>query len=372
MKIAYLSGAYKNAGDFLIEKRALELIRHTLPEAETVRFLRSELSERKDEINRCDCVVIGGGPIYQEDLRGYMSLKTYIEEINPPTMIMGGGWYGKSGSSSAVYAYHFEEETCRFLEKVYHSGYGMSCRDPQTVSVLRNAGFPKAYMTGCPAWFDLESVESIEIRNAGEIRTIAVSDPARIRNLPSAVGVVERLRSRFPRARILFMVHRGMKQDRFTSAKTEAAYAECRRELEKSSVEICDISSGAEGFSLYDSCDLHVGFRVHAHIYNLSIRHRSVLIEEDGRGAGVNTALSLPGIRAYDDRIFVKNRMLEKVYRKLPQSINTHIPDELDTYLDILEEVDYEYLVNAFRLMRCYYKHMTDYIGQLKDGPALK
>lgn len=31
MKIAFLSGAYKNAGDFLIESKAIDLIKYVLP-----------------------------------------------------------------------------------------------------------------------------------------------------------------------------------------------------------------------------------------------------------------------------------------------------------------------------------------------------
>lgn len=34
MKICYMTGAVKNAGDFLIEKRTEELIRFMLPKAE--------------------------------------------------------------------------------------------------------------------------------------------------------------------------------------------------------------------------------------------------------------------------------------------------------------------------------------------------
>lgn len=366
MKIAYLSGAYKNAGDFLIEKRALELIRYVLPDAQISRMLRNEIRENADRINACDCAVIGGGPVYQEDLSGYLPLDVCINEIKPPVMIMGGGWYGVSGASSAVRSYHFEEKTKQFLGKVYESDWGLSCRDPQTVSVLKNAGFEDSRMTGCPAWYNLPFVENTEIRNSGEIRTIAVSDPARLWNLEGAVSVTEYLRSRFPDAKIKFVFHRGMKHDRYTSEKTEKACMACAEKLEKSGVEILDISSGAEGFSVYDDCDLHVGYRVHAHIYNISIRHRSILIEEDGRGAGVNAALQLPRICAYNDYWQPGSGRLRKLYVKSGRNINPDVVKELGVWLDIQRDTGWEYLENAMKLTKRYFGLMTEYVRQLE------
>lgn len=52
-----------------------------------------------------------------------------------------------------------------------------------------------------------------------------------------------------------------------------------------------DISGSADGFLIYDNCDLHVGFRVHAHIYNLSKRNKTLLLNEDFRGFAVNETL---------------------------------------------------------------------------------
>lgn len=42
------------------------------------------------------------------------------------------------------------------------------------------------------------------------------------------------------------------------------------RFFEKIGVKMIDISKSVDGLRIYDDCDLHIGFRVHAHIYNLS------------------------------------------------------------------------------------------------------
>ena len=47
---------------------------------------------------------------------------------------------------------------------------------------------------------------------------------------------------------------------------------------------------------LYRDCDLHVGFRVHAHIFFLSIRKPTFLLQVDGRGRALSETLGLPDV----------------------------------------------------------------------------
>lgn len=371
LKIAYLSGAYKNAGDYLIEQRAVELLRYVYPEAELVRILRRDVAEHIEEINRCDRALIGGGPVFQQSLRNYMPLELYTSEIRIPTMILGGGWYGDSGSSSAVRKYRFDAPTRRFLEAVYGSGFGFSCRDVHTLTVLKANGFPKTVMTGCPAWYDVRFVGRDSFRSESrEIRRICVSDPARPCNTESALALVDYLREAFPRAEIRFLFHRGMERDALTAEKWAEPLRRCAAQLREKGVAVRDISYGAEGFSAYDDCDLHIGFRVHAHLYNLSIRNRSVLIEEDGRGGGANETLGLPSLRAYDDGWRDKDRRLKRTlygdgrYKKP----NPALIEELDSYLTLLEATDYTYITNAFRLQNRCFDSMLCYIRQLTEG----
>lgn len=366
MKIAYLSGAYKNSGDFLIEERAIALLKHVYPQCELLRILRKDVEKHIDDMNGCDAAVIGGGPIYQTSLANYMPLETYIGRVSIPTMVLGGGWYGKNGSSHEMSNYRFDAPTRRFLEKIDQAGFGFSCRDIHTVNILRENGFSNAVLTGCPAWFDLRYVDQFGFReNCGDIKTIAVSDPARLYNLDGAVEVVKYLRRKFNDAEIVFLFHRGIDLDAHTSGKSAAKLHAIADQMRAMGVGCRDISYGTEGFAQYDHCDLHVGYRVHAHIYNMSIRNRTVLIEEDGRGAGVNQTLGLPSIRAYDDGIAVSNRYADRALRMVSNRSNRSLLDELDTYINILLSNDFCYLKNAFMMQAKLFGSMKDYIGQL-------
>jgi len=367
MKIAFLSGAYKNSGDFLIEKRGIEIIKYVYPKCDIVRILRKDIQQYISEINDCDVTIIGGGPIFQPTLEKYMPLDFFIQKVKIPTIILGGGWYGDTGSSYEMGNYTFDKGTNAFFRKVYETGLGFSCRDIHTINILKRNGFSDAIMTGCPAWYDTRFINDIAFRSRDtDIKNIVVSDPAKIYNLEEAKAVLNYLRDKFPNANIKFLFHRGIQSDSFTSGKTGQKLKIFTRFLEQSGIEFKDISFGADGFSEYDNCDLHIGYRVHAHIYNLSIRNKSILIEEDGRGAGVNQALGLPAIRAYDDSKVITNKRINRILRTTGKMSNQCLINELDTYLDVLMHSKYSYIKNAFSLQRDFFAYMKEYVERIE------
>lgn len=75
MEIGLLSGAYKNAGDFLIEKRAQEILQNFIPGINIHHFLRNEISDNIKHLNKMDALVFTGGPIYMEKLETHLKLK---------------------------------------------------------------------------------------------------------------------------------------------------------------------------------------------------------------------------------------------------------------------------------------------------------
>ena len=367
MKIAFLSGAYKNSGDFLIERRAIEILKYVYPQCDIVRILRKNVQKYISEINNCDVAIIGGGPIFQVSLEKYMPLDFFVQRVKVPTVILGGGWYGDTGSSSEMAKYIFDAGTKAFLEKVYASGLGFSCRDIHTINILKRNGFSDTFLTGCPAWYDIKFINNTDFRRSNtDIKNIIVSDPAKIYNIDGAKAVVNYLKEKFPGASIKVLFHRGIQKDDLTSISTNKKLRIFTRFLEDSGVAFKDISYGADGFEEYDHCDFHIGYRVHAHIYNLSIRNRSILIEEDGRGSGINQALGLPSIRAYDDRKVITDKRISRILRSIGKMSNRSLVDELDTYLDVLMHSDYCYMKNAFSLQSHFFIYMKEYVEHIK------
>lgn len=351
INIILLGGAYKNSGDYLIEKRAHGLIREVFPLAHIDRIARNEISSNIEMINKHDVAVFIGGPLLMLDLDGYLPLDNCINDIRIPMMLLGVGWYGRYGGDSFVNHYVFSPKTYKFLEKVDNEGFGIGCRDLHSFRCLKNQGFKNAFLTGCPAWYNLDKIDSLNVSSHHEgFKKIVVSDPAKPYNRSSMKDVVLYLKQRYPQAEIHVVYHRGKTTSSFNNIDCVAVH---------------DIAGSSDGFSIYDDCDLHVGFRVHAHIYNLSLRNKSVLIEEDGRGAGVNEILGLPSIKAYNDGLQFQNRIANLLYRKLDYSKNRGLVNDLDCYLTSLEETEYLYMENAYRLQKNYFREMISFINRI-------
>ncbi len=365
MNIALLSGAYKNAGDFLITHRANLLLQRYIPDSNIAIYTRNNISAYLKEINQMDAVVVSGGPIYMPDIVSMFDVDIR-KTIKKPIMVVGGGWYGYGNGSNQIYQYKINKESYRLLKYIDDYGYGLSCRDICSIKALSKYKFKTMCLTGCPAWYDLDNIDNLSINgDFSQIKKIVVSDPARTENYSQVLRVVRFLKSRFPSAQIIFAFHRGIKSDIHTAKKTELYLKKLNNDIQQLEIKTVDLSYGVDGFSVYDNCDLHVGYRVHAHIYCLSKRIRTILIEEDGRGAGLDMTLGLPNIKAYDDRFQPSNKYSEKLYRMSNISRNRYIIQELDNYLNILQLTDDQPLKNSFILMQKYFQNMVSFITRL-------
>ena len=371
MRIALLSGAVKNAGDYLITERCKQILLHAFPAASIDTYIRNNpiTAEMLQQINASDSVVIGGGPCYKWDLYPEsLPLVTDLGSIKPKMFMMGCGWYGDSVDPEEVWRYRFSASSNTLLKRVEANSHILGCRDYYAVKVLRSNGYKTGLMTGCPAWYDLEKLEK-RLAPTKEIRSIAVSDPADVKHYgEQSVSLCQYLKNRFPEASLHYFFHRGTTVDGYTDQSTVDHISKMTVRLKEMGYSIHDISYGSQGFSLYDPCDLHVGHRVHAHIYNLSQRKISVLIEEDARGAGVNEPLGLWGIKAYKRKKGKSSSFFIKAYNKvfdysLP---NPYVLNEVDAYLDAILTHDCRIMNRAFSQMESYYRNMESYLDNMR------
>ena len=383
MKFVILSGAYKNAGDFLIVDRSIQLLRHVYPDCSVQIYERRfSLEENLDEINQSDALILAGGPVYSPSIYpNEIPLTADLSRIQIPIYTLGLGWFGGDSTDQLLYRqYIFTPRTRELLSRLEQDG-PLTCRDWYSVRALKNNGFTRTVMTGCPAWYDLDHVRQISLRDGFRFpyRKICISDPTNPGNIPQSMELVRFIRKKYPEAKLVYVFHRGIRADAMTSEKVGAQYEALAHWLEQMGVDTQDISYSQDGFAVYNDCDLHVGMRVHAHIYNLSIRNVSVLIEEDGRGAGVNEALGLFGIKAYQNgavpfsaRRSIPARLMRFFFRKLcgPRKGNPYLLHRLDDYLFMLESSGYQMITAAFSVQQIYFENMLSHISQFekRDG----
>lgn len=363
MNIVLLEGAYKNAGDFLIAKRCEELIKYCYPDCHITSYKRNiPLDSKLSEVNEADCIFLGGGPAYGMNM--YPDLIRLVENIDnivPPIIALGLGWWGKTYSSKELEYFKFGDKSKELLSRMSER-YFLSCRDWESYHILKNANL-RAKMTGCVAWYHLDYINKIHLNSScSKSDRICISDPAAIKNYGLALELVDFLKKEYPSKRIQFIFHRGMgEEDQYTSQSVAKQQSELLEALKSKGVECLNIAFSHEGFTIYDGCFMHIGFRVHAHIYNLSIRQKSILIEEDSRGAGVNHSLGLAGIKAYNYVVPKKINHVYNIYMR-KYNHNRYAIEELKYLLRELEMDDDLVYSMAFQRMKIYFDEMMDYI----------
>lgn len=373
MRIALLSGADKNAGDFLITKRSVDLIRHFHPEASIFQYKRNEgLSSRVEEINESDYLVFAGGPGYLP--RAYpekFPLVKDLKDLSPRFFALGMGSYTKGPS---VAGYDFSAQTRKLLDRFTEDGMRLGCRDLVSKRVLESNGYADTVFTGCPAWYDIKIVKDelqndVRYRIPSDIKRIAISDPAATSNVSVAKQLVVSLRKLFPNAELLFVFHRGWVGDRYTDMLSAQRKGELHKWLSDRGIRSVDISYSCDGFEVYNTVDVHVGFRVHAHIFCLSQRMPSFLIEEDGRGYGANEALGLSHVGPLMMTSF--RLMLEKVARRFGAGVSYPVRSGMQMVADmekiILDEMDGGFALTekAFDRMRLAFFEMGKHVSSL-------
>lgn len=363
MKICLMSGAVINAGDFLIENRAHALINHFIPGSEVTVLNRvtEDYSERVGLLNEFDAIIFGGGPIYQPGL--YPQRLPFVNQevlrkgdIKTPVFFLGGGLKG------SLYQSSFSNLDRLFFDTGKHEYVPFGCRDILTCRFLRHQGY-KPLLTGCPAWYYLPKVNDTSLRNSNpdHIKKICVSEPGLERNVPLLFALLSHLRRVFPNAEILLVNHR----------ETKGSIMCKEAILNEKGIKIVNISGSLEGFSVYDDCDLHTGFRVHAHIYNLSHRNLTILFNEDVRGNGVNLTLGLENINM-ESPSFIKKKLYGNYYliRYTPRTIdiNTEVGMLFDDYLDYTIAQNFNNYTDAFIRMKSYFQNMETWFSGVRDN----
>lgn len=293
-----LSGAKKNLGDFLITARATALLSRFQPERELVwqpawQPLDLELAAK------ARAVIILGGPGYQPKMVPGVYPLAELDRIPCPVIPLGVGWKGPAGDEQAIREYRFKDSTLQALRWMSAHTTGLGCRDWITQRVLHAHGIANAVMNGCPAWYDLDSIGTA-MRLPKQVHRL-VFTPAQLGLYrEQSVALAATLQELFPAAERICAFHRGLsKADEWVPQGDVDNNRWIAEQVTGMGYRVEDVSGALERISFYDDCDLHVGYRVHAHIYFLSKRRPSLLLHEDGRGNGASEALTVAGVDAY-------------------------------------------------------------------------
>ena len=207
-----------------------------------------------------------------------------LEARTTPVLPVALGWSGTPAEHPE--RFEFSGKSLAALRAI-HARIGWSgVRDDLSLEIVRRAGVGAVRRTGCFAWYHLPSMGQ-PLQSPQHVRRLAFTPAARRREggLREVASLLRRLRRRYPRAERYCVFQRGLRAEFETETPTRErlATAALARGL---GYRVVDASRDLGALELFGQVDLHVGYRVHAHLGTLSRRRPSLLVAEDGRGRG--------------------------------------------------------------------------------------
>lgn len=373
-----LTGSKNNAGDFLIKYRAKQLFKELRPDREIIDFNAWEKfdEEKLKTVNESKALILLGGPSLQKFMRpNIYKMTENLDDIKIPIVSMGIGWKSISGNWEDTYEYPLSDESIELLNRINDSGCLSSVRDYHTLNSIRFKGYENFLMTGCPAYYDLDFIGK-EYQNP-IIKKIAFSLGVSFIHSPSMENLMKEnileCSKKFEDKEFEVVFHHGLDKDKFLSTHGATSthnkrHNEFAKWLEEQNINYVDISGSAENLmDYYSKVDLHIGYRVHAHIFMNSISKFSILISEDGRAKGAKDAIG--GI-VLDGFINYKKGFLSKVFNKLLKNYdkfeaNKHLTKEIISNIEYEKKIDFIRIKNSRNQIDNNLKVMKQFMRQL-------
>jgi hypothetical protein len=277
--IVTVRGAYANAGDHVIGRRAHALLaRHVDDDIQSI-DRRAITDESYELMNRARVVLLTGGPAYQRRIHPNI-YPIDLDRVNVPVVPFGLGWKDRAEGDPA--SFQFTPESLEFVRRIHEDQSVLSsARCIQTAELLAHNGVDNVLMTGCPVWYDEARLDE-DYRFPAKVRRLVITAPAKPQG--DTLALARHLARRFPDAERYLAFQAGYRApSRLVTARRYVGMTAAKRwgftpiSFEGDATAMMDFHAGM---------DLHVGYRVHAHLYSLSQRVTSVLFAEDSRAVG--------------------------------------------------------------------------------------
>ena len=373
-----LTGSKNNAGDFLIKYRAKELFKALRPDREIIDLNGWEKFDTKtlQVVNESKALLLVGGPALIKHMRTKIYKMTEnIEDITVPIIFMGIGWRSVEGEWKNTYNYPLTTEDIKLLTKINSSGYKSSVRDYHTLNAIRFKGFDNFIMTGCPAYYNLNYINQ-EVKTPN-INKIAFSLGVSFIDSPSMEKLMKdnilKIKELFKDKEFEVIFHHSLESKKFLSSygsnkKHNNAHNQFANWCSSQNINYKDISGSAENLiNYYSEVDLHIGYRVHAHIFMNSISKFSILISEDGRAKATKDVIGGIVLNGYTS---FKNSFLSKVLSRIFNTFdqynsNTHVTKEIIDNINYEKNIDFIRIKNSRNQIDNNFNIMKKFLKQL-------
>jgi len=318
MNLALLFRARLNAGDYIINRRTAELLKKYTPMKKCKAYKGWKKIHNVAHLNKhFDGICICGGPALYPY---FHSPKIYplvddIRQIKIPIYVIGVGlgvYFNK------INGYAFTRKSLNTLK--YISKYApISVRDEYAYTVLKRNNIPVVF-TGCPVLHYMD--EKPTYRKT--VKKIAFTPLTNIQNVNRNILIkqnnmlIHEIMRTFPDAKVTVVEHRG------AETKVKGGHAHI------------NISGNSLKIKVYKDYDMHIGFRLHGHLYFLSMHKPSYLITFDIRMKGMSASMKTDKSDRYYKHIMKGNDMKVWLSNIVSQSKNGFLQFN-DVYKNIEE-----------------------------------
>lgn len=305
----------KNSGDDLLGKSLAKIV--TFVKGEDIQIDTVSASDcRPDTIENFDQYSSVLVPALRPTLLGNsispQNRGVLLEEAfkcNVPVFAIGSGWKAYPGVIEQSQRLKLEPKDLMQLQKLFgcqknSEASGMiACRDITTENLLINNNVNCYGTIGDCGLYDPYLIESKCIAPK-KVQSVAVSMPHNDFHKEMAYKIALELKKELA-CDVTITFH----------GYPKSYQEEMSPHWDRKLINFEDLSGGAEKLSFYDNIDIHVGFRLHAHIWFLRTRKPSLLLGEDGRGMGHLYTFSGLGYSAATDLVLKTAALFPKFQR---------------------------------------------------------
>ncbi len=371
-----LTGQLKNAGDYLITAKCRELLKKERPDHDLVQYGRWEsLEDKLDVINQSQALILMGGPAVAPDFYpNIYKLTKNLDDIKVPIVPMAVGWNNKKPNFDGMLEFSFNQQSLPLLKRFAQNGVGISVRDSYTASILRRQGLDNVYLTGCASWYSPADFNQYIDRDY-QVKSIAITPAQDARYANLSKQLMKKVQEIYPQADIVVAFHRGIgKIDDHTDADDARNTADLAEFAQSLGMRVEDLSYSFDHYQKYDDIDMHIGFRVHGHLYFLSHRKPSILVNEDGRGKAMCETIGLAGVDAFNITPLKKwgtaiNIAMRKA--KLPArfyaGVNKQAIQQIEHLIRTHQANDYQLMNGALKNIDSNYAIMKEFLNNLPE-----
>jgi hypothetical protein len=284
-----------NLGDGFIYKAIERLVNFAEMKYKFTTRIRPTDQEIK-LINKGKVLIIAGANQLNDNYTLWPNFSfDYLENIKVPIIPMGVGYSGINDANIKM-----SETTKKILLAVHNKINFSSWRCYRTINYI-NKFLPqlsdKTLMTGCPVIFNKELLNGDIFSKS--YKKIIFTPTERGQWIERESQTIRYLLKNYTDAQITMVIHQDFSRLKLKELFWNIRYNKMTPSffhllIKMKGIDVVFPKTPEEGEAIYNNCDLHIGSRLHAHLYCLSKCKRSFLTYVDDRSTGFSEYLKFP------------------------------------------------------------------------------